>query len=107
MTTIMPTITAAYVWQCASDFRANPDIADTARIEADHKDMSVALVDDDLASLLAGAAMMDDPDFRSHLYEPGRHIVAVRGTYRGVYVVIQSTFPNPDIAFNALRAGGR
>jgi hypothetical protein len=101
------TITAAYVWQCASDFRANADIADAARIEAGDKDMSVVLGHDDLTSLLAAAAMMDDPDFRSHLYEPGRHIVAARGTRRGVYVVAQSTFPNPDIALNALRAGGR
>lgn len=88
----MSTLTtgAAYVWLCASDFRANRDVADQTSIDANDRDVSVAVDPGDLPSLLAAAAMLDNPQYRSHGYKD-RHIVAATGTYRGVYVTVQGT----------------
>lgn len=97
-----PTITAAYVWQCASDFRANRDIADDTSLYISSSDIGVVVTPGDLPSLLAAAAMLDDPEYRSRAYEEDRHIVSARGTYRGVYVTVQGNYANPDMVLAAL-----
>jgi hypothetical protein len=97
-----PTITAAYVWQCASDLRANRDIADHVHVDVTDTDISVCAYEGDLMSVLAAAAMLDDPEYRSHHYKDDLHIVSARGTYRGVPVTTQGTYTNPDMVLAAL-----
>ena len=92
-----PTITAAYVWQCATDFRANVDIADTASIIAGPQSLTVVLRPGDTDSLTAAVLLIEGdqplsprPDVHSQPYGDDEAIVAVSGTYRGVYIGVQA-----------------
>jgi hypothetical protein len=100
------TITAAYVWQCASDFRANSDISDELGFNVSAYGFSLCDVQGDLDSVASAASMLDDPTYRSQPNDD-QHIVSANGTYRGVPVRVQGLFSDLDAALNALRAGGR
>lgn len=91
-----PDITAAYVWQAASDWRANKDIADTASHYVSPQSITVALAERDTDSIRAAAPLVDNPRVTSQDIHDDDAIVAIHGTYRGVHFTAQVTVPRGD-----------